>query len=374
LPQVWTTRSDGTGQRPLTRPFPAGGRNVEPAWVRGPLHAEAAAQPHEAQRGHAVVLRVPFPVDGIAAEGGRAVIAPAHATQGEEPTPPLLVWRPTRGAPARLLASGCGGVDQLVLSRNRLAFDCSYEFVDLVAQSVWVVDLRNRIPREVFFGHAGNTGGLYLDHVVGENGAVAFGTHSENARGAVLRRTLWRLDGFDSVAVDAGRDAGNVVAANDRYLAAEVAGRRIAILRPDGTLVRTFATPQPRPKDFALDQQSPYLLAGRELVLVDGRSLCAFDTKTGKLLWQRRVPPRAQLEAADGDLVVYTAGRIVHVLSHGNDRIVDTGASELHRLRFVVERPVHAAVDGSGLYYCFNVADRRYPGRVVFVPRSALTS
>ena len=373
LPQIWTMRSDGTQKRRLTRAFPDGGRNVEPTFVRGPVHAEPAAQAEELQRGNSVMLRVPFPVDGIAADGGRAAIAPAHETQdGDEPTPPILAWRPAEDAPVRVLASGCGSVDQLVLSGDRLAFDCSYEFVDLVAQSVWVADLRTRVPREVFLGHAGNTGGLYLDHVVGSGGMVAFGTHSEDARAAVRRRTLWRIYGFDSVALDAGRNTGNVVAANGRYVAVELAGDRIAVLTPSGTLVRTLAVPRPRPTSFALDQESPYLLAGRELLVIERRSLRAFDTKSGKPRWQRRVPPGAQLEAAADGLVVYTTGSDIHLVSRGDDRTVHTGAVRLRRLRFDVQRIVHAAVDKNGLYYCFNVRDDRYPGRVVFVPWSAL--
>jgi hypothetical protein len=141
------------------------------------------------QRGSSVVLRVPFPVDGVAADDGRAAIAPAHDAEGDyAPTPPILVWRPGRGAAARLLASGCTGVDQLVVLRERLAFDCNYEFVDIVAQSVWVVDPRTRVPREVFLGHAGSTGGLYLDHVVGGDDVVAFGSDTEDARGNTVRR------------------------------------------------------------------------------------------------------------------------------------------------------------------------------------------
>ena len=52
---------------------------------------------------------------------------------------------------------------------------------------------------------------------------------------------------------------------------------------------------------------------------------------------------------------------------------MQTGARPIHDLRDDVERLVHADLTTAGLYYCFNVPDRRYPGRVVFVPRAALT-
>ena len=61
------------------------------------------------------------------------------------------------------------------------------------------------------------------------------------------------------------------------------------------------------------------------------------------------------------------------MLSRGSEKVVQTGARPIHDLRDDVERLVHADLTTAGLYYCFNVPDRRYPGRVVFVPRAALT-
>jgi hypothetical protein len=100
--------------------------------------------------------------------------------------------------------------------------------------------------------------------------------------------------------------------------------------------------------------------------------LRAYDTTTDKLLWQRTVPPGAHLEAADNRLVVYTEGTAIHVVSRGRETIVRTGAAQLRRLRGFAQGLVHAALTANGLYYCFNVADARDPGRVVFVPRAAL--
>jgi hypothetical protein len=88
--------------------------------------------------------------------------------------------------------------------------------------------------------------------------------------------------------------------------------------------------------------------------------------------WERRVTPGAQLESADGGVVVYTVGSSIHLLAHGRESVVHTHALRLSRLRDYVYRVVHAALTRERLFYSFNVADRRYPGRVVFVPRSAL--
>lgn len=377
IPEVWTMRSDGSHQRPLTKPYPDGGDNVEPAWIRGAVRAEAAPRPREVRRGDTVVLHVPFAVDGISAEGAHAAIAPVGYEMQREfkPTPPILIWRPGH-EPTRLIVSACGGVQQLVLARNRLAFDCNDVFLDEIAQSLWAVGLRTRVPREVFFGHGGGADqrGLFLDYIVGGGGLLAFGTERDDPRGIARQRALWRIDGFDSLALHAGPNAGNVVAAGGGRLVVELASGRIALTRADGTLVRVLPLTRHRSlvSAYELGSKPPFLLAGRDLLILGHRTLRAYDTATGKVRWERRVARGAQLEGADGRLVVYTAGSSIHVLSQGRDRIVRTGARTLYRLRGDVERLVHAALTANGLYYCFNVADRRYQGRVVFVPRRAL--
>ena len=376
VPEVWTMRADGSHQRQLTKAFPDGGDNVEPAWIRGPVHAEAVPRSREMRRGKAVVLDVPFAVDGISAEGSHAAIAPVgHEMQSDtEPTAPILVWRPGHGERARLVASPCGGVQQLLLAGSRLAFDCDHEFFDFLYQSLWIVDLHERVPREVFFGHSGPGGpNIYLGHVVRGGRLLAFGSTSTAGRGRPLHRAVWRVDGFESVSLRARADTGDLVAAGGGRLA-EVKDGQIAILRADdGALIRVLSPARRSSLDaFGVDPESPFLLSGRNLLVLEHRTLQAYDTVTGKLLWEWRVPAHAQLEAAAGGLVVYTAGSSIHLLSRGSEKVVQTGARPIHSLRDDVERLVHADLTAAGLYYCFNVADARYPGRVVFVPRESL--
>ena len=366
--EVWTMRSDGTHQRRLTAAYPDGADNLEPAWIRGAVHTQPVPRPREADRGGAAVLRVPLPVDGIAAEGGRAAIAPVGFEMQRDlrPTAPVLLWRPGHGQPERVVASPCGGVRQLVLAGRRLAFDCDQEYFDFLYQSLWVVDLRTRVPREVFFAHSGPGGrGLYLDDVVGAGRLLAFGSAQVGGRGVPPRRAVWRIDGFDSVALRTGPKTGEVVAAGEGRIAVQLSDRRVAILTADGTLVRVFGP---------VDAKPPFLLAGRDLLLLEHGTLRAYDTATGEPRWERRVPAGAQLAAADRRLVVYTVGSSIHLLARGKETVVRTGAHRLRRLRGAVESPLHVALTPRGLYYCFNVADARYPGRVVFVPRAALAS
>jgi Tol biopolymer transport system component len=377
--EVWSMNSDGSQEHPLTKAYPDGGDNLDPAWIRGPVRAKPAPRAQEVRRAGAVVLRVPFAVDGIAAEGAHAAVAPVAYEEERDvrPTPAILVWRPGHGEPARLVVSPCGGVQQLVLARSRLAFDCDNTFLDLIEQSVWVFDLRTRVPREVFLGHGGGPDprGLYVDSIVGGDGLLAFGSERRDARNRVRQRTVWRIDGFDGVAVRSRSDTGDVVAAGGRRLAVELGSGRVAILTADGNLVRVLTPPGHRSVFtgvFGSDRKSPVLLEGRDLLTLERRKLRAYDTVTGKLRWQRRVPPGARLEAADRRLVVYTAGSSVYVVSRRTETIVRTDARRLRRLGFRVQRLVHAGLTEDGLFYCFNVADRRYPGRVVFLPRRAL--
>jgi Tol biopolymer transport system component len=379
ISEVWMMRSDGSHQRPLTQAFPSGGDNLEPAWVSSAVYAEPAPRSLEVRRGRGFVLRVPFAVDGISAEGDHAAIAPvAYEMQRDtEPTPPILIWRPGHGEPTRLGASACGGVRQLVLAGSRLAFDCNNTFLDEIEQSVWIFDLRTGVPREVFSGSGGGSDnrGLYLDNIAGGGGLLAFGSERDDARGVARLRTVWRMHRFDSIALRSSSHAGNVVAAGGGRIAVELADGRVALMRADGTLIRVLRLvrhPSAVGASFGADPKSPFLLAGSDLLFLEGGTLQAYATATGKLQWERRVPAGAQLEAADGGLVIYTAGSTIHILSHGSEKVVRTGVRLLPRLRFDVQRLVYASLTADGLYYCFNVADRRYPGRVVFLPREAL--
>jgi Tol biopolymer transport system component len=370
LPEVWTMAADGTHERQLTTAYPDGGDNVEPAWASADVRTETVPRPHELRNGQTVVLRVPFPVDGIAATGAEGVIAPvAYGMELEyQKTPPLLVWKPGHGETARVSVAPCGGVDQLVVAGSRLAFDCSQSFFDELEQSFWVVDLRTRIPREAFLGHGGpGPGGMLLDNVVGSGGLLAFGSETDPASGGRLL-TLWRVDGFLADAIRSGPSIGDVVAASDRRLAVELPNGRISILSAAGKALRTINVPHPRSRRAA----TQFRLVGDTLVVLGGRTLSAYDVETAALRWARSVPPGAHLEDADGRLVVYTAGPAIHILSRAHERIVQTGARVASGLRPYVDRPVQAALTADGLYYSFDVDDRRDPGRVVFIPRSAL--
>jgi hypothetical protein len=72
-----------------------------------------------------------------------------------------------------------------------------------------------------------------------------------------------------------------------------------------------------------------------------------------------------RLEAAAGGLVAYVLNGTLHLL-----RVADGRSAIVARNRGVLR----AQLDESGLFYSYQVADKRYPGRVIHVSSQALTS
>jgi hypothetical protein len=369
IARLWTVRADGSHAHPLTRAFPDGGTSMEPAWVRGPIHVEPARRSTEARVGRTVVLRVPYPVDGISAAGGRAAIAPlGHGQQRDlETTPPVLVWRPGGGAPRRLSASSCGFVTGLVLARERIVFDCGNEFFDETADSIWVAGLRTLVPHAVFAGSSGpGPSGLFANGIAGDARLVAFATGKVDQR----RRStyaLWRAAGFGSINVRVGAGIQRLVAAGDGLLATELAGGDVQLLRADGRPLRVI----PR-GDRRRTVEASYQLADGQLLVLESGLLQAFSTADGQPRRERRLPANATLEAAAGGLIVYSSGSTLHLLRGQRDSVVQTPAQRRRTRADERTRLVHAALAPEGLYYCYDVADARFPGRAVFVPRDAL--
>ena len=78
--------------------------------------------------------------------------------------------------------------------------------------------------------------------------------------------------------------------------------------------------------------------------------------------------PNRLAGAAEG-LVAYVHGRTVYVvrLADGRETIVRVAAA---RRRPAQRELVHGDLSAAGLFYSYNATDKRYPGRVVFVPRA----
>ncbi len=374
-------RADGADKRQLTHGFPDGGANFDPAWARGPVRSEPSRRPVEKRRRGRLVLRVPFTVDGVSADGGRVAVAPAAPNHGaiNAPSPPLYVWRPRTGEVMRLVGSPCVSADQVTLAADRLAFDCDQSGTDVVAQSLRVYDLASRRPTEVFFGHNGGASisrGVYLDRIEGGGGLLAFGSEATDPLGRPLRRGVWRIDDGHAVRLRSGPAAGELVAADGGHLAVELPNGWVQLFAPDGRLLRILRPPhrRPQPRFFAPHPRRE-ILAGDRLIVRIGRPLHIYDADSGAL--RHSWPARGTLEAADGGLAISASGRELDLLRLRDGRTwhirIPTADRELrHRLGHFFERPVHADLTSAGLFYSYNTHDRRDPGRIVFVPRANL--
>jgi Tol biopolymer transport system component len=387
LVQLWSMNADGSDQRPLTRGYPDGGDNFAPSWGRGPVRAEPRPPLRARRSGEAIVLRVPFAVDELSADGGRvAVGSPGRPTEPAvvQPGAPLVVWEPASGRTMRLAAQSCDPRD-LTLVGLRLAFDCDQSGIDVVAQSVRVFDLRRRRPAtELFFGHNGPrwiNGGTFLDRIQGDAGLLVFGTEWTDSRGVIVGRRLWRVDGSRKSEIAGGGQAGALLSVDGSRIALGVAGGRIALLRTDGGLSRVL-TPRglaPPPRSFwTTPERDDVLLAGRRLLLLNRDALDVYDTVSGRLELMWPLPPgRKRLQAAEGGLVVYTRANGIHVLRLADGRgtvvrVPALGLRQLERRGYYKPYRVDADLTPAGLFYAYDVDDVRNPGRVVFLPWAAL--
>ena len=89
----------------------------------------------------------------------------------------------------------------------------------------------------------------------------------------------------------------------------------------------------------------------------------AYDTDTGKRLATRPIGAGSLVDL-QGDIAIYIAGRRIHLLRLSDGRNVS--------IRPRGSGPVLAAIESAGLYYAFNVAGSKRPGRVTFLPLDRL--
>jgi len=375
-PEVWTMLADGSQQRQLTQAYPDDGGNDEPLWVSATVHA--IGPPHVVTAPHA--LRVPYLVAGVTAEGARAAIAGvANGTAyGANPTPPLVVWQPGRH-PQTLVGSACGSITPAFLAGGQLTTVCAYNFFDEHNQAIDVFDLGTHVPIQLASAYNANFGrpvGSAIDGPVQTGAGLVFETeywragHTQERVGVLRKETLVQADGVRRHVLRSAHRLGTLVAGDRDWLVFQLAGGVVEIASPTGTpagLLHLPALHLSRP-----DLAPSFLLAGKELVRLGGGHLQAWDVRSGRMMMDKPVPGQATLQAVDGGLVVYSVGPDLHLVSSAGDRVIQTPAQSVYALSYFAEPPVHAALSAAGLFFTYNVKDSLFPGRVVFIPRTAL--
>jgi hypothetical protein len=144
-----------------------------------------------------------------------------------------------------------------------------------------------------------------------------------------------------------------------------------AIVDRDGRRLDRLRVPELRSPPKAFEWVTRRLvLTGTYAAVLAGRRLHVYEVRSGRRIasWPLAQPPR-ELAGAAADLVAFVHGRFVHVvrLRDGHAAVFRVPAQRIPGANPGTTR-VEADLSPHGLYYSYNVARGRYPGRVAFVP------
>ena len=260
-----------------------------------------------------------------------------------------------------------------------LAIDCAHDFFDEHSQEIDVFDVRTRVPVEAMYAYYADFGSPVGTEIYGpvlSGGHIVFESEywragrKNQAYGTLRRETLVQVDGSRRHVLRSAHRLGTLEAGDRDWLAFQLKDGDAEITSPTGKPLRLLHLPALHLSPRALAPS--YLLAGNELVRLGGGRLQAWHVGNGRTLIDERVFRTGRLQAVDGGLVVYSLGSDIHLFSGTRDRVIHTSARNSRALEYFGEPQLHAALTPAGLFYSYNTKDARFPGRVVFVPRSEL--
>jgi WD40 repeat protein len=367
--QVWVMNADGSRKHAVTRPFPTGGSNEVPAWVSADVVPARVARrlPRLVSLPQRFVLRTPEPVGGLGAAGARAVVGQGLGSATEYWNPPraLLVWKPRAGTVERLHVRGCTSASDVVAAGERAAYVCDNSGVDVIDRALRVQPLTGGRPTTVVRAVATNfRPGRLLSGVAGKGrlivAGVGFPTEPVELGFSVEQTQLSKVVGRRAVPLRHRPGRSTVVSTDGRRIAV-LSEQRVEVVRADGLDFRSLAFGRNHVRDVALD--------GRRLFVMLRDGVDVFDVLDGGRIadWpvERGLGPQPLLEDASGGLAVYVTGIAVHVhrVADGREFVIRVPQEA---------GPVFARLVRDGLFYAYNRAYAKPPGRVVFVPRAAL--
>jgi hypothetical protein len=294
------------------------------------------------------------------------------------PSGPILVWRPGSRSIAAHVAAGCIYPAYATLAGPRLVFDCDNSGADTISHSVRIFTGSARPPVEVFHGGNGAHGeinsGTMLRALAGDGSLVAFTSETFEWTGTetvLVGRRLWRLDGVRRRRLLSGRGLGDLVDVDQGRIALQGGRAGAEVVDRNGRRLDRLRVPELRspPRAFQWVGRRLVLTGSRAAVLA-GRRLHVYDLRSGRRVasWPLAQPPRELAGAAAG-LVAFVHGRFVHVvrLRDGHATVFEAPAQRIPGANPGTRR-VEADLSRHGLYYSYNRARGRYPGRVAFVP------
>jgi hypothetical protein len=298
----------------------------------------------------------------------------------------LYAWNPVRRSVvsiARLRERRCygsstgEGISEQAIAGRRLAW---VAFAGGNYRQSWLLTATTEKPlstRQLTGAKDRNTGsgvGDWVGNVHGDGSLLVFNTWSVCEKSEytdscpegsppgfhIYNENLWRIVGNRKRLVLAGPDELTVLSVAAGRILVQRADGSLELRRADGSLLRTFR--------FRPGEVRAALLDASELVVLDHGSTLAwrvYDLASGEQKRSFAAPGRAIAADVERGLLVYTVGRVVHVL-----RLAD-GRQRLFVAPVVKERgdpypsPVQAQIERSGLFYSYQV---RREGRVRFVP------
>jgi hypothetical protein len=335
------------------------------------------------------VLRTATGVTGFAVDGSVASVA-TNCRDGDHLRPELefFAWNPLRRSivsmgPRRQRecygASTGEGIWEEAIAGRRLAW---VRFAGGNFREAWLVTAtidKPLSPRQLTGVKVRNTDnglGDWVGNVHGDGSLLVFNTWSACAwepdfmdypcpEGVpprtfhIYNENLWRIVGRRKRLLLASPDELSVLSVAAGRILVRRANESLEVRRADGSLLRAFPFRRGEVREALID-------ASRLVVLDHGSSLTwrVYDLVSGE---QKRVfaaPGRAIAADVERGLLVYTVGRVVHVLRLADGRKAIFKAPVV-RIRYVDPAPVQAQIEPSGLFYSYQV---RREGRVRFVP------
>ena len=359
--QLWAMKADGTDKHPLTTAFPVDLGDEQAVWVKATVEGRPTPRLPLVSLPTARAITTGLPIVALASEGNQAAVAQGFggppALRG--PLGPIVVWNRVRGTRVLVPVHGCGSAFDVLLAAGSVGYRC-----DNAGNGYTVDDSLRLGTTEVVRTHGEEFTGSFLGGLVADGGTLAFDVPSagNKIRGEFLihQTRVWKATGSRKAIVRTFRGEATVASLNPGRIAVLRGGKAVSVLASAGG-IQTFG--------FGGQRVLGAALAGPRLVVLQAARLTILDLRSGRRAasWpvRRGFGPAPELQGAQGNLAAYVVGASIHVLRlhDGREIVVDTpNATE----------PVFARFVPSGLFYSFNVAYERRPGRLVFVARSQL--
>jgi Tol biopolymer transport system component len=359
--QLWTMKADGTDRHPVTHTLPVDTGDEAAVWVKAAVKGTPAPKLPLAALPAARTTTIGLPIVALAAEGNRAAVAQGFGGPPERRSPlgPIVVWNRLRGTAVLIPVRGCGSAYDVLLAAGRVGYRCDnssagYDFDESLRVGT----------TELVHTRGGEFAGSFLGGFVADGGTIAFDVEwaGNRSRGEfrIHRTRLWKATGTRKAIVRTFSGAAKVAALDAGRIAVLRAGNAVSVLSRDGG-VRTLAFGRSEVLGAALDGPRLLVLQSARLTVLDLRS----GRRTASWPVRRGFGPAPELDDTRGNLAAYIVGAAVHVLrlSDGREIVIDTPNATV---------PVFARFVAGGLFYSFNEAYHKRPGRLVFVAGPAL--